>query len=221
MYDRITYHRTLKPYEVSGRGSKVRQQKGSGKARWGLLRGSGKKKPGKSWGHIPTMYTHLLPVKVKLKSIQSLLSAKLAEGKVIIYDREEIQRRDPVMLKQSLPSTDNGHKYLFVHTKNVSEKFDKLLECVKDYKGVNANQVSVKDMVEYDKIIFTKDSLREFTELFLAYLYYWHKPKIESNAVVDQILNFSVQQRQPDEGEMTFDAEKGFEPKFQVLQDYY
>lgn len=52
----------------------------------GNLRGSGKKKPGKSWGHIPKIFTYTIPIKVKLKGLVSALSAKLAEGKIIILD---------------------------------------------------------------------------------------------------------------------------------------
>ena len=69
MFEKKDFNRTLKPYDVEGRGTKVRQQKGSGKARWGKLRGSGKLKPGKSWGHIPKDYTLILPVKIKMKAL--------------------------------------------------------------------------------------------------------------------------------------------------------
>lgn len=102
MYDKVTYHRTKKPYDVDGRGTKVRGQKKLGMARWGTLRGSGKKKPGKSWGHIPKIFTFILPVKIKMKGLQAILSAKLAEGKVIIYDQEDVASADPVKLSQSL-----------------------------------------------------------------------------------------------------------------------
>lgn len=86
MFNKVTYHRTLKPYAVSGSGRKPRPQKGSGRARQGNLRGSGKKKGGKSWGHIPKVFAFSLPIKIKLRGLVSALSAKLAEGKVIIID---------------------------------------------------------------------------------------------------------------------------------------
>lgn len=50
------------PHELKGSGRKVRPQKGSGKARWANLRGSGKLKPGKSWGARPRDYTQGLPL---------------------------------------------------------------------------------------------------------------------------------------------------------------
>ena len=87
MFHKVTYHRTLKPYDVAGTGAKPRQQKGSGRARWGNLRGSGKKKGGKNWGHIPKVFAFTIPIKVKLKGLVSALSAKLAEGKVIVIDQ--------------------------------------------------------------------------------------------------------------------------------------
>ncbi len=86
MFHKKTYHWTLKPYDVSGSGRKPWQQKGSGRARLGNIRGSGKRRPGKSWGHIPKIFAFTIPVKIKLKGLQSILSAKLAEGKIIIID---------------------------------------------------------------------------------------------------------------------------------------
>ena len=52
----------------------------------GNIRGSGKKKPGKSWGHIPKIFSFTIPVKIKRKGLVSALSAKLAEGKIIVID---------------------------------------------------------------------------------------------------------------------------------------
>jgi large subunit ribosomal protein L4 len=86
MFDKKTHNRTLKPYDVQGSGRKPRPQKGSGRARLGNIRGSGKRRPGKSWGHIPKVFTYTIPVKMKLKGLVSALSAKLAEGKIFVID---------------------------------------------------------------------------------------------------------------------------------------
>lgn len=69
MFDKKTFHRTKKPHDVEGSGKKVRPQKGTGRARWGNLRASGKKKGGKIWGHIPKDFTYVLPVKIKMKAL--------------------------------------------------------------------------------------------------------------------------------------------------------
>ncbi len=93
MFNKKTYHRTLKPYDVSGSGRKPRPQKKTGRARIGNLRGSGKKKPGKSWGHIPKVFAFTLPIKIKLRGLIAALSAKLAEGKLIVID--ELPQKAP------------------------------------------------------------------------------------------------------------------------------
>lgn len=57
MYDKKTYHRTKKLHDVIGSDKKPRPQKGTGKARWGNKKASGKRGGGKAWGHIPKDFT--------------------------------------------------------------------------------------------------------------------------------------------------------------------
>ncbi len=80
-----------KPYEVFGSGKKPRPQKGTGQARQGNKRASGRKGGGKSWGTRPKDHTINLPQQVKMKGLVSMLSAKLAEGKIIILNSDEVE----------------------------------------------------------------------------------------------------------------------------------
>lgn len=59
------------------------------------------------------------------------------------------------------------------------------------------------------------------SELFLSYLFMKSKPKAVSDAQIEKTLNWNYSTDQPDILYETFDPKKGFEPKFQVLKDYY
>lgn len=89
--------------EVHGSGRKPRPQKGTGRARLGNKRASGRYKGGKAFGPVPWDFTILLPLKVKFKGIISTLSAKLAEGKVIILDQMKLNSHKTQNLVEKMP----------------------------------------------------------------------------------------------------------------------
>ena len=84
MWNKKTIHHTKRPGEVHSSGKKPHAQKGSGRARQGYLRASGRRKAGKSFGHVPKDFTYYLPEKIKIQGLKATLSAKLAEGEFVI-----------------------------------------------------------------------------------------------------------------------------------------
>jgi len=96
-------------------------------------------------------------------------------------------------LRKSFLQIGENEKFLFVHPKYPNKKFKKSIESIQNYKAINPNQVNVKELLNHDKLVFTKKSLKEFTELFLAYLFYLNKPKAVVNERVNKILCFNTQ----------------------------
>jgi large subunit ribosomal protein L4 len=82
--DLVKTKTTLTKGTVSGAGKKPRPQKKTGLPRIGNKRAPGRWKGGKAHGPKPTIYTFHLNEKVKLKAICSLLTSKLAEGRIRI-----------------------------------------------------------------------------------------------------------------------------------------
>lgn len=64
----------------------MRPQKKMGMARQGDKRAPHLKKGGKAHGAKPMVYSTFLNSKIKLKALCSLLTAKLAEGKIKVID---------------------------------------------------------------------------------------------------------------------------------------
>lgn len=71
---------------TAGSGRKMRPQKKTGSARLGDKRAPHLRKGGKAHGAKAMVYSFPLNSKIKLKALCSLLTAKLAEGKIKIID---------------------------------------------------------------------------------------------------------------------------------------
>ncbi|OUR77411.1 50S ribosomal protein L4 [Alphaproteobacteria bacterium 46_93_T64] len=79
-------HKTKGVAEVSGTGAKPFAQKGTGRARQGQKRAPHQRGGGVAHGPVLRSHAHDLPKKVRKLALKSALSAKAAEGKLIIID---------------------------------------------------------------------------------------------------------------------------------------
>ena len=87
---------------TAGSGAKMRPQKKSGRARMGDKRAPHLKKGGKSHGAKPKVYSINLNAKIKLKALYSLLSSKMAEGRIRIVDEETLEEPKTRILSKLL-----------------------------------------------------------------------------------------------------------------------
>ena len=221
MFNNIKTHRTKNQAEIYGSGKKPRAQKGSGRARQGNLRAGGRIKGTKNWGPRPRDYTYYLPEKIKVKGILACLSAKLGEGKIRILDSDELEDHKTNKLYKMLPKFGEKELFLFVYSKKTTENFRLAVKNIRKCKEINPNMLNVQDLLKFDKIIFTKESLKETIEFLLCVLYMHNKPKVIRNNYVETVLNLNYSREQPDAEEVVFNPEEGFEPKFEILRDYY
>lgn len=221
MYNKITTHKTKTVDEVHGSGRKPRPQKGSGRARMGNKRASGKFKGAKAFGARPKDFTYHLPMKVKLQGIISCLSAKLAEGKIRIVDSEKLDSHKTNHLYKMLPQFGKKELFLFVTGKEVDKNFALAAGNIDTCKTVNPNQINVRDLLKFDKVIFTKQSLIETTKFLLCVLFINNKPKAIQDKNIEHFLNLDYSTAQPDHKDIIFDPNSNFEPKFEILKDYY
>jgi large subunit ribosomal protein L4 len=79
-------HKTKSRGEVAGSTRKVRPQKGSGRARVGNLKAPQMRGGGTAHGPVVRSHAHALPKKVRRMGLKVALSAKAAEGKLIVVD---------------------------------------------------------------------------------------------------------------------------------------
>src|SRR5256885_4698606 len=84
--DRQGTHQTKTRGEVSGGGKKPWRQKGTGRARQGSTRAPQWRHGGVVFGPHPRSYEQDLPRKMRRLAMRSVLSAKAADGRILLVD---------------------------------------------------------------------------------------------------------------------------------------
>ncbi len=79
-------HDTKTRGEVEGSTKKIYRQKGTGRARQGGIRAPHRRGGGVTFGPTPRSYRQAMPKKMRRLAIRSVLSAKAAEGELVIVD---------------------------------------------------------------------------------------------------------------------------------------
>ena len=220
MYNKVNKIRGKRPYMVKYSNRKQRPQKGSGRARMGSLKACGRIKGGKAFAPIPKIYRYHLNTKIKLKGLCAALSGKLAEGKIVVLNNDDITL-ERNMKNKIVPIRGEKEMFLFVHPKQSNLKLVKAMKNMNYFKSVNPNTINMIDLLKFDKLVFTEQSLKEFQILMLAYTFFVLKPKVIENEFVEQVLNLNYDTNQPDAKYTKYDPEIGFEPSFNLLKDYY
>jgi len=150
--------------EVSGGGRKPWRQKGSGRARQGSTRAPQWTHGGVSFAPKPRDYSYRLNRKLKRLALKSALSAKAAQGNLLIVDDltlPEIKTRSVV---DFLSKVDAG-KTIFV-TPEVNENVYKSARNIPGVQTTTATILSVYDIVNAQKLIVDKKALAIIEEVF-------------------------------------------------------
>lgn len=85
-------HDTLTRGQVRGGGKKPWRQKGTGRARQGTIRAPQWAGGGTVFGPHPRSYAFKVPVKVVKLAMRSALSAKLADGEIVVVDQLSFEK---------------------------------------------------------------------------------------------------------------------------------
>src|SRR5207245_9522833 len=95
-------HKTKGVSEVSGKTRKPYKQKGTGQARQGSLRSAQFRGGGIIFGPVVRSHATDLPKKVRQLALKTALSAKLAEGKLVVLESAKFAGAKPGELTKKL-----------------------------------------------------------------------------------------------------------------------
>ncbi len=148
--------------EVSGGGRKPWRQKGTGRARQGSTRAPQWTHGGIVFAPKPRSYRYTLNKKVRRLALKSALSAKAAEGKVLVVDKLEM---DEIKTKtfQSFLNAVESKKALVVTT------CPNVVKSARNIPGIvtsPANLINVYDIVNANEFIVDKAALAVIEEVF-------------------------------------------------------
>ena len=150
--------------EVSGGGKKPYRQKGTGRARQGSTRAPQWTHGGIVFAPKPRSYRYTLNKKVKRLALKSVLSAKAAEGNVLVVDDMTLPEVKTKNVAAFL-SAVGASKVLMV-TNEVNENVVKSARNIPGVTTTTAKILSVYDIVNADKFIVDKAALAVIEEVF-------------------------------------------------------
>jgi large subunit ribosomal protein L4 len=157
-------HATKTKGLVSGGGKKPYKQKGTGRARAGSNRSPLWRGGGTTFGPQPRDYSYNLPRKAKKVALHSALSAKLADGEIVVIDGISLEKprtKDMQALLKSLGLA--GMTTLIV----LPEKNDNVVLSARNIPGVKVTRVTDLNTYEvsvHNRLLITKHAVEMLAE---------------------------------------------------------
>ena len=156
---------TLTRTEVSGGGKKPWRQKGTGRARQGSTRSPQWTHGGVALGPKPRDYRTGMNKKAKKIALYSALSAKVAEGALVVVDAIKTENYSTKAMVNMLSALGADKKALVV----LPEMDAKVIKSCANIPGVvtaQYNTVNVYDVLNADKFIIAKDAVAKLEEVY-------------------------------------------------------
>ena len=156
---------TLTRAEVSGGGRKPWRQKGTGRARQGSIRSPQWTHGGVALGPKPRDYSYTMNKKVKRLAICSALSAKAAEGKLVIVNDFAINEFSTKAVVKMLGNLNVTGKTLMVQA--VADK--KVVKSAGNIPGVQttvATTMNVYDTINAKTLVVDLAAAKKLEEVF-------------------------------------------------------
>ena len=150
--------------EVSGGGRKPFRQKGTGRARQGSIRAPQWKGGGVVFAPKPRDYSFKLNKKVKKLALQSALTSKVAENKIIVLenlDLAEVKTKEMVKVlgnikcDNALIVMDGSNENVMLSARNIPT-----------VKTASVNTINVYDLLKYNNLVVTKEAVEKIQEVY-------------------------------------------------------
>ncbi len=156
-------HKAKQRHEVSGTGKKPWAQKGTGRARAGDLKRNIDRGGAAVFGPVVRSHAVDLPKKVRKLALKTALSAKAAEGKLIILDEAKAASH------KTKPMADAIAKFginsaLIVAGNEVDVNFSRATANLPRIDVLPTAGANVYDILRRDVLVLTKDAVNDLTE---------------------------------------------------------
>ncbi|MEG3617774.1 50S ribosomal protein L4 [Magnetovibrio sp. PR-2] len=149
--------------DVSGGGKKPFRQKGTGSARQGTSRAPQHRGGGAVFGPTPRSYEHKLPKKVRKLALKTALSAKQAEGKLVVVDTAELSAPKTADLNKKLAALGWGSA-LVIDGAEVNQNFALAAGNIIGLDVLPSQGANVYDILRHDTLVLTQDAVSKLQE---------------------------------------------------------
>ena len=151
--------------EVSGGGKKPWRQKGTGHARQGSTRAPQWTHGGIVFAPKPRDYSYVLNKKVKRLALKSVLSARVAEGKLIVIDSIKMDAIKTADFRKFLNAVNCDGKAVVV-TPAVDTVVVKSARNIPGVLTTPANNLSVYDIINAQYLVADQAALAKIEEVY-------------------------------------------------------
>ncbi len=156
-------HDTKTRADVSGGGKKPWRQKGTGRARQGSTRSPQWRHGGVVFGPHPRSYVQDMPRKMRRIAIRGVLSAKAAEGQLVVVDSFDGLEPRTKAMSEALVKLNVGEKTALIMVPTGHNNLEKAASNLHKVKTMSVHLLSIVDMLKYDYVIMPKASLEIVT----------------------------------------------------------
>ena len=151
--------------EVSGGGKKPWRQKGTGHARQGSTRAPQWTHGGIVFAPKPRDYSYVLNKKVKRLALKSVLSAKAAEGKLVVIDAIKMDAIKTADFRKFLTAVQVEGKAVVV-TPAVDETVVKSARNIPGVLTTPATNLNVYDIINAQYLVVDQTALAKIEEVY-------------------------------------------------------
>jgi len=151
-------HKTKQVWEVSGTTKKPYKQKGTGHARQGSLRSAQFRGGGIIFGPVVRSHATDLPKKVRKLALKTALSAKLAEGKLVVIEAAKIAGKTSDLSKK-LAAYGWG-RVLIIDGPTLDEGFRRAAGNIPGIDLLPQQGANVYDILRRDTLVLTRDAVQ-------------------------------------------------------------
>ena len=157
-------HDTLTRGQVRGGGKKPWRQKGTGRARQGTIRAPQWAGGGTVFGPHPRSYAFKVPAKVVKLAMRSALSAKLADGEIVVVDQLSFEKPSTKQAAEVLKNLGlEGRVTIIVPDEDVNTflSFRNLAKV----RTIGVSELNTLDFIDNKALVLTEAALTRIEEV--------------------------------------------------------
>ena len=156
-------HKVKTRSEVSGTTKKPFRQKGTGRARQGSMKGPHMRGGGIVFGPVPRDHSHALPKKVRRLALKAALSAKRADGTLVVLDKAELEDAKTRVLAQRALALSWG-KALIIDGETVDTNFARAARNLPGLDLLPSRGANVYDILRHETLVLTRTAVDKLVE---------------------------------------------------------
>ena len=151
--------------EVKGTGSKPYRQKGTGRARVGIIRNPSRVSGGTAFGPEPRNYNLKVNKKVRVLAKKSILSDKVLSKSLMVVDNIKLDNHKTKSFCEILKNLGlTSSKVTFLIAQN-NENAYRGSKNIHNVKVLNGLKVSSYDLINNDTLVLDKETLDNFNKI--------------------------------------------------------